>query len=43
MPQFREEDVKTLMDLGIAREEAIQYLALANGNVDQAASMLFQG
>lgn len=31
------------MDLGVGRAEAIQYLELAGGNVDAAASMLFQG
>ena len=42
-PQFREEDIKSLMDLGVERAEAIQYLQIAGGNVDVAASMLFQG
>jgi len=41
--QFREEDIKSLMDLGVGRAEAIQYLEVAGGNVETAASMLFQG
>ena len=41
--QFNEEDIKALTDLGVARAEAIQYLELSGGNVDVAASMLFQG
>jgi DNA damage-inducible protein 1 len=41
--QFKEEDIKSLMDLGVGRAEAIQYLEVAGGNVEAAASMLFQG
>jgi len=40
---FSEEAIKALTDLGVTRAEAIQYLELAGGNVDVAASMLFQG
>jgi DNA damage-inducible protein 1 len=40
--RFSEEDIKALTDLGVARAEAIQYLEIAGGNVDAAASMLFQ-
>ena len=42
-PHFSEEDIKALTDLGVERAEAIQYLELAGGNVDAAASLLFQG
>ena len=41
--RFSEEDIKALTDLGVERAEAIQYLEIAGGNVDAAASMLFQG
>jgi len=40
--QFPEEAIKSLMDLGVDRGEAIQYLEIGEGNVDAAASMLFQ-
>jgi len=40
--QFPEEAIKSLMDLGVERGEAIQYLEIGGGNVDAAASMLFQ-
>jgi DNA damage-inducible protein 1 len=41
--QFSEVDIQSLMDLGISRAMAIQFLEAAGGNVDVAASMLFQG
>jgi len=41
--RFSEEDIKSLTDLGVERAEAIQYLEIAGGNVNAAASMLFQG
>ena len=41
--RFSEADIKSLTDLGVDRAEAIQYLEFAGGNVDAAASMLFQG
>jgi hypothetical protein len=31
------------MDLGVGRAEAVQFLEVAGGNIDVAASMLFQG
>lgn len=36
-----ENSIQILMDLGVAREEAIRLLDAAGGNVDVAASMLF--
>ena len=41
--RFSEEAIKSIMDLGVTRAEAIQYLELAGGNVDAAASLIFQG
>jgi DNA damage-inducible protein 1 len=41
--RFSEDDIKSLTDLGVGRAEAIQYLEVAGGNVEAAASMLFQG
>jgi len=38
---FSESSIRTLMDLGASREEAIRVLEAAGGNVDYAASMLF--
>jgi DNA damage-inducible protein 1 len=40
-PSWPETDIKTLVDLGLSREMAIQSLDAANGNVDIAASLLF--
>jgi DNA damage-inducible protein 1 len=37
-----EEAVATLMGLGASREQAIQLLSAAGGNIDVAASLLFQ-
>lgn len=39
---FKEEDIKQLTSLGFSREEAIFALQQANGNVEVAASILFQ-
>ena len=39
---YREEDVKKLTDLSFSREAAIRALRATGGNVDQAASLLFQ-
>lgn len=38
---FPESSIKTLMDLGATREEAVRTLQAAGGNVDYAASLLF--
>jgi NACalpha-BTF3-like transcription factor len=38
---FPEDHIKILMNLGATREDAIQLLQRANGNIDMAASMLF--
>lgn len=39
---FAEKDIKTLVDLGFTRSDAIRALHQSKGNVDVAASMLFQ-
>ncbi|KAI6130256.1 hypothetical protein EDD16DRAFT_1077518 [Pisolithus croceorrhizus] len=39
--RHNESSIQILMDLGVAREEAIRLLDAAGGNVDVAASMLF--
>lgn len=39
--KYPESSVKVLMDLGTTREQAIQYLDMSGGNVDVAASFLF--
>lgn len=39
--RYPESSIKVLMDLGVTREQAIQYLDVAGGNVDVAASFLF--
>lgn len=39
---FKQEDVKTLVGLGFSNKEAIFALEQTNGNVEQAASLLFQ-
>ncbi|GFZ43430.1 DNA damage-inducible protein 1 [Saitozyma sp. JCM 24511] len=41
--RVKEEDVQTLVGLGAERNQAIQLLEAAGGNVDYAASMLFGG
>ncbi|KAG8982064.1 DNA damage-inducible protein 1 [Tulasnella sp. 425] len=41
-PQFPEKDIETLMALGMDRNTAVQSLVAAGGNVDLAASLLFQ-
>ena len=38
---FPEVHIKTLMDLGFSREEAISALSAADGNLDYAAGLLF--
>lgn len=40
--KFPESDIRTLMDLGATREDAIAALITMGGNVDLAASALFQ-
>lgn len=40
--RYPEENIQTLMNLGATREAAIQALDAMGGNVDYAASMLFQ-
>lgn len=40
--RYPEESIQTLMNLGATREAAIQALDAMGGNVDYAASMLFQ-
>lgn len=39
--RYPDSSIKVLMDLGATRELAIQYLDVAGGNVDVAASFLF--
>lgn len=39
--RYSEHDIRTLMDLGATREQAISTLDAANGSVDVAASLLF--
>lgn len=39
--QWSEEHIQTLMNFGVTREEAIQTLNAANGNIEVAASLLF--
>jgi DNA damage-inducible protein 1 len=39
--QFSEEKISALTNLGASREQAVQLLREANGNVDMAASLLF--
>lgn len=39
--RYSQSSVKVLMDLGATREQAIQYLDMSGGNVDVAASFLF--
>lgn len=41
-PTFKEEDIKQLTSLGFSRQEATLALQQANGNVEVAASLLFQ-
>ncbi|KAG8765524.1 DNA damage-inducible protein 1 [Ceratobasidium sp. 428] len=41
-PQFPETDIETLCGLGATREQAIQLLQASGGNMDIAASLLFQ-
>ena len=36
-----EAKIKTLIDMGVARQEAIQALALTNGNIDEAFAICF--
>jgi DNA damage-inducible protein 1 len=40
-PPFPEKDIQTIMGIGVTREEAIETLRAANGNVEVAASLLF--
>lgn len=40
-PRYSEQDINTLMSLGVSREVAISTLAAAGGNVEVAASLLF--
>ncbi|KAL1902362.1 DNA damage-inducible protein 1 [Sporothrix stenoceras] len=42
-PSFQEEDIQQLMALGFPREAAVQSLQATGGNVEYAASLLFQG
>jgi len=39
--KYPESDIKLLMDLGVTREVAMQFLDASGGNVDVAASFLF--
>lgn len=41
-PKFREQDVNQLMSLGFSKEEAQFSLEQSQGNIDMAASLLFQ-
>ena len=41
--KFPEDDINKLMGLGFTRTQAIQALEICQGNVDMAASYLFQG
>ncbi|KAJ3337833.1 DNA damage-inducible protein 1 [Gonapodya sp. JEL0774] len=41
-PPFSEENISTLMALGASRDEALQALQAAGGNVDVAGALLFQ-
>lgn len=41
-PQYLEETIASLTNLGISRDEAIQALNAAGGNADIAAALLFQ-
>jgi len=40
--EFSEESISTIMGLGASREQAIEALRNVNGNVDLAASLLFE-
>lgn len=39
--RYSEQDINTLMNLGVSREVAVSTLDAANGNLDVAASLLF--
>lgn len=39
--QFPENDIATLVNLGVTRDEAVRMLEAAGGNVEVAASLLF--
>lgn len=40
--KFKKEDIERLIDFGFSRDQAIQALEACQGNVEMAASMLFQ-
>ena len=40
-PNFKEEDIKKLMNLSFSRDKAIRALTMAGGNVELAATLLF--
>jgi DNA damage-inducible protein 1 len=40
--KYSEDTIRTLMDLGVGRNEAIAALDACNGNAELAANMLFQ-
>lgn len=42
IPKYKEEDITKLISLGFSRDEAIKALTQTNGNVELAASLLFQ-
>ncbi|KAI8096831.1 uncharacterized protein BX664DRAFT_67302 [Halteromyces radiatus] len=39
--KYSEEHIKTLTNLGMSRQEAINALEMSGGNIDLAASLLF--
>jgi NACalpha-BTF3-like transcription factor len=39
--KYKEEDIKKIMDFGFTREESINALEIANGNVEVAVGILF--
>ncbi|KAJ1754440.1 hypothetical protein LPJ69_005416 [Coemansia sp. RSA 1752] len=41
-PRHSEDTIKLVMDLGVSHEQAVHYLDAAAGDVNAAASMIFQ-
>ena len=40
-PKIKEEDIKKLMDLSFSRDKAVKALTMAGGDVELAATLLF--
>jgi len=41
--QFKEQDVKELIDMGFTREKVVEALSICDGNKEHAATYLMQG